>query len=97
MNEETTLEELINTMSSDGSLIFTREADLFVVYWARQPEGKKRQTSIAKLKSSVEGRGDTALDALRQCALNAEKPDEPSVKVVTTTTTTIRKKNGRSD
>jgi hypothetical protein len=77
------MESLLEEMCQAGIVILTCDADGYTAYWARR---SKRPVSyignlstVDPVKPSVEGQGKTALEALNNCKVNADKPAFPRV------------------
>jgi hypothetical protein len=67
-------EALMAEMTRLGVVIITRDNGTYTVYWARrQHDPLLMQSTVDALKRSVEGRGETALEAILDCREQAQK------------------------
>lgn len=62
-------EALAAEMTRYGAIIITREDDAYTVYWARKHDPHASAADV--LKRSVEGRGATVLEGMRDCRAKA--------------------------
>jgi len=62
-------EALAAEMTRHGVIIITREDDAYTVYWARKHD--PHATAAEVLKRSVEGKGATVLEGMRDCRAKA--------------------------